>query len=72
MGRKIMKRLLFNKKIYKKRALIETIAVFKEYLHCFLKSEGNYFQVIVSGKNISSRDIDEFVNYALGATKKCL
>ncbi|MFH1691136.1 MAG: HxsD-like protein [Candidatus Omnitrophota bacterium] len=66
-----MKKLAFSKSIYKKRALVEAVNAFKEHMNCELRDNGSYFEVVVNS-NAETLLMDEFSNYVLGATKKCL
>lgn len=67
-----MKKLLLNKKIYKRKALFSAMKAFEQYLKCSVSDKNNCLEVTIQNNKISPQLIDEFLNYVLGATKKCL
>ncbi len=68
------KTVRFNTRIYKEKAILEAIKVYSKIADFFLVREEDYIKVYI--KNIppefSKTLKDEFCNYVLGITKKCL
>lgn len=66
-----MRKLKFNKTIYKKKAIEQSMDVFSECLDCSLKETSQYFEVTIE-KTPYFPAVDEFANYVLGVSKQCL
>lgn len=69
-----MPKLKFSRKIYKKKALQEGISAYAHLANLRFSFDKNYFKVKIDNIEPSFRNIiaDEFTNYVLIATKKCL
>lgn len=72
--KKIPHELKFNTKIYKKRAIQKAIADYAHLAKFSFINSPRYIKVrvdkITSG--VKNKFLDEFSNYVLGMTKKCL
>lgn len=68
-----MPELKFNPKIYKRKAVKEAIAAFSHLAEFKLNDRG-YIRVKIEHIDRRFKDVltDEFSNYVLGLTKKCL
>lgn len=69
-----MPELKFNTKIYKKPAIQKAISDHSHLAKFQLKDNKNYIKVKIENIDPGVKDIiaDEFANYCLGMTKKCL
>jgi hypothetical protein len=63
-----------NKNIYKEKGLKNTIKCYKHLVKIDLREEGDYFVVkmIDMGRGVEKVIKDEFCNYLLFETSKCL
>ena len=66
--------LKFNTSIYKKRAIQEAISVYSALAEFSTSRAKRYIRVKISKVSFSVKEViaDEFANYVLGVTKKCL
>lgn len=69
-----MSELKFNNKIYRKKAVKEAISAYSHLAKFRVCDSGSYLKVKIDAKDSKDKVMlaDEFVNYVLGATKKCL
>lgn len=72
--RKRMPNLKFNTKIYKKPAIQKAISDYSHLAKFQIKDNKNYIKVMIGNINPEVKDMisEEFANYVLGMTKKCL
>lgn len=76
-GKKIRKKnkvtlhLKFNNKIYNNAGIRNAISTFSDFAKFKLNNTKDYFQVVMEEINFKDKNmlIDEFSNYALGASK---
>jgi len=68
------KELKFNNKIYRKEAILETIRAYSDFATFDIKNERAYTKVRIYNIDPSVKKIitEEFSNYVLGVSKKCL
>lgn len=66
--------LKFNTKIYKKKAIQEAISAYSSLAKFKVEDVKDYINIHMKDIDSSVKDViaDEFANYALGMTKKCL
>lgn len=66
--------LKFNTKIYKKEAIQEAVSAYTSLAKFRVKDNKDYIKVKIEDIDAEVKDIliDEFANYVLGMTKKCL
>lgn len=69
-----MQKLKFSRKIYKQAAIKKAVSAYVDLARFDLHSGKNYFEIAITPVNVKSPNvlIDEFSNYVLGMTKKCL
>lgn len=69
-----MPQIRFNTKIYKKGAIEEAISVYSHLAKFKVKDKKDYIEVKIEDIDSEVKGIlsDEFSNYVLGLTKKCL
>lgn len=69
-----MPELKFNSKIYREKAVREAISVYSHLAKFTIKNNKGYIKVKMDKIDQSFENIivDEFANYVLGMTKKCL
>ena len=69
-----MPELKFNAKIYKKEAIKKAISVYSSWAKFHCANSKEYIKVRIDSMDPSVKNIlaDEFSNYVLGVTKKCL
>lgn len=72
--KKRMPELRFNTKIYKKKAIEEAISTYSHLARFKVRSNRSYINVRMDKVAPEFKNIlaDEFGNYVLGMTKKCL
>jgi len=70
----MQKILRFNTQIYKKEAIREAISAYMHLAKFKVKDNKDYIKVKIENMNPKVKNIlmDEFSNYVLGMTKKCL
>mgnify|MGYP001576769571 CR=1 FL=1 len=69
-----MPELKFNSKIYREKAITGAISVYSHLAKFIIKNNKGYIKVKMDRIDPSFENIivDEFANYVLGMTKKCL
>jgi len=69
-----MPNLKFNIRIYKKEAIRQGISAYSHLAKFKIKDNKGYLKVKIEKINPEVKDmlVDEFSNYVLGMTKKCL
>lgn len=74
MVKRRKKTLKFNTAIYKRKAIEVSMSAFKEVADFLLVNNKRYVNVRLQVKEDYDIDVvaDEFANYALGETKKCV
>lgn len=63
-----------NSKIYSKKAIKNAVDMFKKLASFKINEDKPYYTVYINTDNPAIKKVikDEFVNYVLGLTKKCL
>lgn len=69
-----MPSLKFNTQIYKKKAIQKAITDYSHFARFGAKNNKDYIKVNVThiDPEVKTVLVDEFANYVLGMTKKCL
>lgn len=72
--RKRVKKLRFNTSIYKKEAIEKAVSVYSEFANFSLCKNSRFIEIKINNAphNVKGIIVDEFANYVLGLTKKCL